>query len=535
MTILSKAWNNFRAQSDIWFFYGFLITFTLTIRKVLFFYPIAGQFNEWSGIYLYLGDVFLFLALIIWVANILCNNYDKLSIATTKLWLKKAFINLPPHQKNSDINQETYAKKLSFWCGGLPLIFVIWSFASILWSENQNIALFRAIKLLELYLLYVYIIFRVVHPTSILPLPRGESEGGVIKCTFQIIITLGFIQAMIGIWQFIIQHSIGFFWLKESLISSDLPGVAKIVLHGEKFIRSYGLFPHPNILGGFLLVSIILTWAYYKMFHPISLNFVPCGTKLRRGANMEHLKILQGETLLYIALTIQVVALILTFSKSAIIGLVIALGYLWYKFNKNKELEFHPSSNVPRGTYYGTSMKQLALMFGIIFVIAGIWLYLANLNFETFLFKSLDERLSSVNVSHPPAGEAGGTSFWNYLGGFGIGQYVVELVKQTGSQLEAWQYQPVHNVFWLILSELGFVGVFVSVWFLWKLFHLSSILPLSRGGSEEGVIIFKSILLALLFIMFFDHYLWDIQQGEIMLWLVLGIVAGLKVSNLTKE
>jgi hypothetical protein len=44
----------------------------------------------------------------------------------------------------------------------------------------------------------------------------------------------------------------------------------------------------------------------------------------------------------------------------------------------------------------------------------------------------------------------------------------------------------------------------------------------------EALIYFKSILLTFLFIMLFDHYFWDIQQGQIMIWMVMGIVVGNK-------
>ena len=51
----------------------------------------------------------------------------------------------------------------------------------------------------------------------------------------------------------------GLLWLKESIISPNIPGVAKLIFNGHVYIRSYGLFPHPNILGGFLVFSIIST------------------------------------------------------------------------------------------------------------------------------------------------------------------------------------------------------------------------------------------------------------------------------------
>ena len=131
MGLLYRIWNNFKSQPDIWFFYGFLASFTLSIRKVLFFYPINGQFNEYSGIYLYLSDIFLLLALFGWAISILQNKSSYLSIITAR--------NVPRGTILS------------------AFILISWSFISIIWSDNQNIAFFKSLKLLELYLLFIFI------------------------------------------------------------------------------------------------------------------------------------------------------------------------------------------------------------------------------------------------------------------------------------------------------------------------------------------------------------------------------------------
>jgi hypothetical protein len=44
-------------------------------------------------------------------------------------------------------------------------------------------------------------------------------------------------------------------------------------------------------------------------------------------------------------------------------------------------------------------------------------------------------------------------------------------------------------------------------------------------------IVFKALLIGFFAIALFDHYLWDIQQGQIMLWLVLGFLAEAKLEN----
>jgi hypothetical protein len=551
MKIISRAWNNFKIQPDIWFFYGFLAAFTLSIRKVLFFYPIEGKFNEWSGAYIYLSDIFLTLALLIWIINILCNYYTNLSISNTILWLKKGYI-------------------------FLPLLLVSWSFISIFWSVSQYIALFKAIKLFEMYLLYLYIICRVIslqkecstpermfHPRK--NVPRGTLyEAGVehfgflqsrtfIKQTFQIIISLGFIQAMIGIIQFILQYSIGLFWLKESIISPSIDGVAKIVFHGEKFIRSYGLFPHPNILGGFLLVSIILTWVYSKVFHI-------CHPELDSGYNLRRFQIpclpagrKSGMTTL---LFIQLIGLILTFSKSAIIGLLVTIGYIYWK---NKRMG-NDVRNVPRGTFPKIEVKQFIISLLIFILLTYIGIKLTDLNLSDNLSKSSGDRVWQLIVSRE-------TILDHFWFGLGQGQYVANLANVSRGTLAYWQYQPIHNVFLLILSELGFVGLFIFIHFLWELFRPDRNVPrgtfygagveqniisrpeltLSKQGGLRDLIgldplpvqkagsitlkmtniVFRGILLGLTFIMIFDHYLWDIQQGQIILWILLGLAVGL--------
>ena len=51
---------------------------------------------------------------------------------------------------------------------------------------------------------------------------------------------------------------------------------------------------------------------------------------------------------------------------------------------------------------------------------------------------------------------------------------------------------------------------------------------------SQNTIIFylKAILLAFVFVMFFDHYLWDIQQGQIMLWAILGLIVAINRKQL---
>jgi hypothetical protein len=57
--------------------------------------------------------------------------------------------------------------------------------------------------------------------------------------------------------------------------------------------------------------------------------------------------------------------------------------------------------------------------------------------------------------------------WFNKIFGVGLGQYSVS-VERIFPTLEKWQFQPVHSIPLLLLSELGFVGIICIGWMLWQ-------------------------------------------------------------------
>jgi hypothetical protein len=571
MPVIQNLFKKTKANPDIWFFYPFLLSFSFSIRKILFYFPIKGTFNEYTAIFVYISDIFLFLTIISWLITILCNNSYLLS--TYRLWitpfLHKLYSNLVLELKflfHNNITDRLSKSKIenvprlprrmfhmehSLRDGTIviiPLIFVAWSFISIFWSQNQPVALFRSIKLIEYYLLYIYILLRFV--------PRETNKSSTWNNTFSIIIFISIFQSIIGILQFITQRSIGLYWLGESHISQVMPGVAKIILNGHTLIRSYGLFPHPNIFAGFLLLSIVLCMIYKNTNHrPLLLS-----SRIR----FKGFTIVIGRKNLDFIIFIQSFALILSFSKSAIIGLAIALFYIYVPPASRRRASPRVEAGVEQYCSFrgGIHTKNLTANRNFRVIILSLliivfWLHLAGPNFDSILYKSLNERILYLNVSR-------GTIMANPLIGVGIGQFVVDMAKYT-PKLEAWQFQPVHNVFLLVWSELGIVGLGLFIYWLYKMFHVKQFTPSPYEGegawradevrvdlnktdkrevaaSDKSILenksyylsnvrllrYFKAILLGFIFIMLFDHYFWDIQQGSIMLWMILGFIAGLK-------
>lgn len=603
------AWKELKKQPiDVWFFYLFLLTFTLSIRKVIFFFPVKKVFNEYTGIYIYVSNIFLCNAVVVWACLVLRNNIANKSsekapisrlihsiilcissgfrvihkLSTAELLPNKA-IKAQTHKKCSPWNIFDWLIKYQVII--LPFSLVAWSFLAVFWSENKIIGIYRSIKFLELYGLFVYISLRLVplffkdffcgyknvpcgtsriviekkniakiilHFRAILlgfifimlfdhylwdiwqgqvlfwlvcgvlagielagvcklnncsmwnnvkqefegdQIVEKEVFGGIVienvpRGTFSainfwyfILIATGMAQALWGIAQFFMQRSIGFSWLKESLIGKHVDGVAKIIINNEPVVRAYGLFPHPNILGGFLFFSIIITLLYKKMFHVEQIEEVyekNCSTwnnssvfywiNVPRGTFMPRL--------IDSLLLIQLIGLALTFSKSAILALLFAGLYLYVPcgtFRWNKLIikrdgmqgvgNCSPWNNFCARFSALFHMEQYRRRVLVVFslVVGFLALFFSQFKFYSFFLKSLDERVLYLTISKKIILE------WPIFGS-GTGQFII-MTERIFSDLMAWQYQPVHNVFLLVWSDWGVVGLILLILFLWRLFH----------------------------------------------------------------
>jgi O-antigen ligase len=299
-------------------------------------------------------------------------------------------------------------------------------------------------------------------------------------------IALSALESLISLGQFLTQRSLGLYQLGESHLGVNIVGVAKIVSHGTKFIRGYGTFPHPNLFSAFLFTAIL--FSLYKIF----------------------ISTTRKQKLWYSALlVINIFGLIVTFSRAGIgtAGLVAIIFCLWLTIQ------------------HGVTKRLIwtAAVTGLAFIAAFTTFHQFISTRATVTDDAVKERV-----------------FYNRVGlniikafpvqGIGFGTSMLHMQQFSPVHLESWEVQPIHNFYLLAAAEIGIVGALLWIaLFLWHLYTLGrQVLKNSQQGSNDYVLqlTLLLILLGFLILMLFDHYFYTIEQTQLLLWLILGLIAG---------
>lgn len=286
------------------------------------------------------------------------------------------------------------------------------------------------------------------------------------------------LQFTAGVWQSVTQSTAltalpGLEW--PGSLDASLSGASIVQLEdGTRWLRAYGLLPHPNVLGGFVLAMLSA---------PLSLFLVR--SKLR--------------ALPLILFSMAVGLIVLTFSRSAWLGLVfIGAGMLaqWKKLDPKK-------------------LRQLFL--------AGLFTVALLLIFLLPLFLT---RLGAGEVQAEQVSSY--TRLWlvqrtvemfqeNWLLGTGIGSYSLALSSHVA---DFYDIEPVHSLPLLVASELGTSGIVLlggwAVVLVWGWLRMQR--PLG--------IVFGAVLMGLAAVSLFDHYFWTLAPGRLLFATMLGLWSG---------
>ena len=285
----------------------------------------------------------------------------------------------------------------------LPVLFLAVVAISISNAIISEVAWYRWAKLVEYVFVFWYMSRRAL---------RVISLDGIAR----IIIASVAFQAVIGIVQYLAQHSIGLKIFGESVLNPVASGVAVVVADGERYLRAYGTFPHPNVLALWLVIGI---WAFWYIS-----NIKP-----------------QKSKVFYFMYALILIALVLTFSRT-----VIALWSVSSIFLLRKQ-------------YFRLAMVTIS-------IIAIISILVLPQIISRVRISSDDEAFVQRVFFNEQA--LAGTRDHLAIGN-GIGQFVPILMRDLHFYSRS-IYQPAHNVYLLILYETGIVGLLIFLFFIARLF-----------------------------------------------------------------
>lgn len=320
------------------------------------------------------------------------------------------------------------------------LLMFVYASLTIFWAGNRGLALqsiFHAVAAVGFFLL--------LHSKIL-------SRSEIIKW----LLISAAAPSLLGLYQFFSQSTFSSTWLGLTKHISSEAGSSVIVADTiGRWLRAYGPFSHPNVLGGYLTAVLLLF---------LSSDFVDNRRWFYR-----------------IIALFATMALVLTLSRSAwlafLIGMVVIGFEAWRKNNDQKLI----------------NVFAVSLMFfvtlGIIHGLAGNRIFLGSSN----EINSITERVTGwqdakkIIMIHP----------W----GVGWGNYTAALI-QANSGHPGWYYQPVHNVLLLILAEWGIPG------FLFFLFWMILALKLVWRRFQSHAFLAGLIAIGLV-----DHYFYSGYAG----------------------
>lgn len=333
---------------------------------------------------------------------------------------------------------------------------------SIILAKDEMLAVFGLLKIVELYLLGLFIIsyFKQLSLSSFyFPLSLAV-----------------IIETVLVVWQTILQHSVGGIWyfLGERTFSAHTIGIATVKFTHISVLRAYGTFPHPNVLAFFMFFASVFLYSAYK-------------NETRKARRQWYV----------LAIILASTVLILTFSR--LILLISALWWIWV---------------IARSKAF----MNKKVLFGVLVTIgiSLMWLLPTRFSLQALLGQDFQYRIELLRLAitilstHPVFG----VGLQNYL------LYQLPLQHSISPIL----LQPVHSIYMLIILQLGIIGsvpIFIFIRKTWSQYR--SLLGLLSGEQESFVSAAFSVFCGALIIGLSDHFLITLQQGQVMMTILLSV------------
>ena len=328
--------------------------------------------------------------------------------------------------------------------------FIFWAGLSILWAPDRVLAGYFFVKLL------------LAAGVFFLSRSFGKRETGLI---ITVLFTGAVFVSVLGIGQFLSQSTFTSSWLGMSGQEAWQAGTSVLKNESGRWLRAYGTFPHPNMLGGYLGVVLVLGIGYLT----------------QSALSIKKRLFFEGGSIIVL------LGLLLTFSRTAWLGILLGITLVGF--------------HVWRGGQLRVRKRFLQVFF---------MLGLAGFVFGSVLWEQIFPRFDTVTVEREGSVSERITAFrdaWMLIGkypliGVGAGNFTAQLMKENPGR-PIWEIQPAHDVLLLIWVELGVIGLALFVGSVVSFVSSKSLFfsPQSIG------------LVALLPSFFWDHWLWTSHFG----------------------
>ncbi len=310
-----------------------------------------------------------------------------------------------------------------------------------------------------------------------------------LKTIATVVVLSAMLECAVTIPQYLSQHHLGLKMMGEPTIVSrhitasrfDMPkkavtSIDYLLQESEgtaHIIRAYGTLPHPNILGAFLVFSLLMTSYLYET----------AAKKRWIGA----------------ALVIQLITLFMTYSRAALFGFGGA-AFLWLFLHYLKEKRI---STVWKPWILGAAVSVL-LFYPQLFHRGGVVSYNAVAMHSDQMRVSMKDIALEIIRDHP----------WL---GVGFNNYMIAFAKYAaGTSVEPiW----VHNIYLLIAAETGVIGL--------ALFLLFCLFTAYQGWKSRDSLEGRALLvlfLAFLAIGLVDYHPLVYQQMRVIFFLTAGLL-----------
>lgn len=438
-------------------FLFYLLLITIPLQTRKILYYSGWYYNEWQAIGVYFTDLLLLALFLFWLTS----SYSKLLYYVSSIKYDGTNLKYLIH------NTKFLILKPDFWL----VLFLIAAGVSVKNSSDFYIGFFQWLKLLEFVVFYFYLKTYAIRKFNFMKMLYILILGGVF-------------QAVIGIGQFLKQGDLGLRLLGESVIGLHLIGIASfLVASGEKVIRAYGTTPHPNVLAAHLFLTVFAI--YFLVLYS------------------------KHESLIFWAYPVILFGMFFTFSRIVLFlwaaGFLIrgVIGFVVSRFRRQ---------------FWGNKFLKAKLLkiFWLTVVTCTIFVVFYWPETLSRLTISSEEEAVRLRIFYNKESLGGGINLF----GIGLGDFTGWLMEQNPN-LPRHVYQPVHNIFLLIYSEIGVLGFVLFLLFLIGLFyefiHKTKMEKLWHHS-------FLLVVLSIVFIGLFDHFLFTIQQGRFIFWLSVALL-----------